>query len=733
MKIKKSILSIILVMTLIITSLIPSIVFADVPGSSASIVRLQQLGIVDGSITDTKSPLTRAQLANAIAVAKDLTDEAATLSGSTIFPDVDSNSELSGYVNALLSRGLMYGRPDGYFHPEGGVSYAEACTILVKLLGYTDSDVTGMWPNNYISKATDLKLNDNIKLKKNDIITVGTAAIMLDRLLDTKVKKTTAAEVEKTFSEYVSLYTDIVVYDNALTNRSLSSNSVLTDKGTFYLSDSNIKLQVGNTYRVALDETYIDKVYGSIKEADNITVDSFMDNKVYYKLNNTDKNMILPSGITYYYHGTKQDYAKLSEILKTNSTVVLIYNNNNKTGYEYAVIIDPIFSKPEVALNFKVTSDKLGSISFDDSTKIIKNGEIISKSDIEEMDVVYSVTDVNGNNRAIFVYNDRAEGNIKGFSPNGPVPTSVTIDSKSYNFSKDMDLSPVSQFRSGDKVSALLGYDSKVVALKKITYMTRNEVEVKILENIKTSDDLLDNQVLTDIGKYYLLDSISNLEVGAKYIVYLDDNTIVKIKKKENTTENYGVRHIAANTITYNTKDGVGTFVLPKISTYYYKGNKIDYATAFENIKIGSSIILTKINGNYDYGLIIDPIYSEPIIKTENNRAEIEDKYDDGAMFAYRNGHYYESSDMIFNKDVVYVVSDIWNTTKYMYITNQRITGKVKNIAPNKINPKTIQIDSVSYKLSKYFDVTKLSTVDIGLDSIITLDIEGEVIDISAY
>jgi hypothetical protein len=732
MKIKKSAVSILLVMCLIISSLVPSMVFADAPDNSAAIIRLQQLGVVDSSITDVNSQLTRAQLAKAIAVAKDLTDEAATLSGSTIFPDVESYSELSGYVNALLSRGLMYGRPDGYFHPEGGVSYSEACIILVKLLGYTDSDVTGMWPNNYISKATDLKLNDKITLKKNENITVGVAAVMLDRLLDTNMKKANTAEAEKTFSEYVSLYTDIVVYDNALTYSSLAANAVLTDKGTYYLSDANAKLQAGNTYRVTLDDNNIEKVYGKIKKLLSYTVESAIDNRIYYKENNITKNMTLPSDIGYYYHGIKQNYEKLNDILKTNTTVVFAYNDNN-TAYEYAVVVDAIYSKPQVVEKADLVSDKFGNITFDESTKIIKNGEVIAKSDIEEMDVVYSVTDVNGGNRCIFVYNDRAEGNINSFSPNGPAPTSIQIDSSNYSFSKDMTLAEVSEFNTGDKVSALLGYDRKVVALRKIDYKTRNEIKVKILGNVKTSDDLIDNQVRTDVGVYYVLDNAGALEVGGKYTVIVDEDTIVKVKKKENTLENYGVKSVYENTITYSNGKALGSIDLPQISIYYYRGKKTDYKTVVESLKLGSSVILAKNSDSYEYGVIVDPVYSKPIISSYENKETIDKIYRDGALFIYKDGGFHKSIDYIWNRDVVYTVSDLWNTNKYLYVCNTRVSGRVKNILPNKIDPETLQIGDTNYGFSKYFDINKLSQAKIDSYVTISLDMNNKIINIDVY
>lgn len=732
MKIRKSILSIMLAMAVVICSLVPSVALADGASNSAAVTRLSQLGMVDETISDPNSIFTRAQLAKAVALAKDLTDEAATLSGSTIFPDIESNSELSGYVNSLLSRGLMYGRPDGYFHPEGGVTYAEACIVLVKLLGYTDSDVTGMWPNNYISKATDLKLNSGITLKKNDYITVSTAATMIDRLLDTNMKNTSTTQASKTFSESVNLYTDMVVYDTALTYSTLANNAVLSDKGTYYLEDAASKLQAGSTYRVSLDGSNIEKVFGKINDNYSITVDSSLDNVVYYKDNYIIKSMTLPSDVTYYYHGTKQNYSNLNTILNSNSTIMFAYNDN-KTGYMYAVIVDPVFSKPEVARDFNPSSESVGDIVFDKNTKIIKNNKEILKTAIEEMDVIYSVTDINGSNRIIFVYSDKAEGDIKGFTSNGPTSTGVQIDSKSYSFSKDMDLSKADKFKESDKVAALLGHDGKVVDLVKIDYKIGSEIEIKVLGNSKTSDNLIDNQVLTeDNKKYYVLEGAGTLEVGGQYKVNVDGDTIVKVKNRLNALYNYSIRRVSENTIFYGGGDNPRSIILPQISTYYYHGAKTDYKTVLDSLKLGSSVIIATKNGIFDYGTVVDPVYSKPVIMGSQTKATI-DRINDNSLFIYKDGEYYNLTGFIEYGDVVYSVSDLWDINKYIYVADIQVKGRIKNIVPNKVNPKSIQIDNTTYSISKYFDTSKLSKAKVDSYVKITLDIDGKIIDIDVY
>ncbi len=56
--------------------------------------------------------------------------------GRTCFPDVTANDWFSPYVCYAKDIGAIEGNPDGLFHPEREVNYAEAAKIIVELFGY---------------------------------------------------------------------------------------------------------------------------------------------------------------------------------------------------------------------------------------------------------------------------------------------------------------------------------------------------------------------------------------------------------------------------------------------------------------------------------------------------------------------------------------------------------------------------------------------------------------------
>jgi len=74
---------------------------------------------------------------------------------SSIFPDVRASHWASGYIG-VAAKGpghFIQGYADGTFGPEKNISYAEAITILMRILGYTDKDCGGLWPDGYLNIA----------------------------------------------------------------------------------------------------------------------------------------------------------------------------------------------------------------------------------------------------------------------------------------------------------------------------------------------------------------------------------------------------------------------------------------------------------------------------------------------------------------------------------------------------------------------------------------------------
>lgn len=75
--------------------------------------------------------------------------------GQKCFPDVSLNDWFGAFVCEGKFRGFFEGNPDGKFHPERGVNYAEAVTMLVRIFGYDLPHMTGPWYSTYLRAAAD--------------------------------------------------------------------------------------------------------------------------------------------------------------------------------------------------------------------------------------------------------------------------------------------------------------------------------------------------------------------------------------------------------------------------------------------------------------------------------------------------------------------------------------------------------------------------------------------------
>lgn len=235
----KRLMALLITLSIITLALTGTVLAAsrDVTASSAYYdvtERVTSLGLMDNDANNDFKPddaTTREQFAKLIIIAAGLGDAADTMKGATIFSDVPADSENNGYINLSINKGFMAGLADGRFHPNDAVTYAQAVTAMIRALGYTDADIPGVWPKNYLEKAKALGLAVDSSLTAASKVPRGTMAKMLDVLLDTKVKAANAQEASRTLSEasgltaagMYSVYSKPVIYhQSGVVNSKLS-------------------------------------------------------------------------------------------------------------------------------------------------------------------------------------------------------------------------------------------------------------------------------------------------------------------------------------------------------------------------------------------------------------------------------------------------------------------------------------------------------------------------------
>ena len=166
--------------------------FSDVTDAPtlSSVEALRIMGVISGFPDGTFRPngnLTRAQFCKMAVYAMGVQQELAAYRAITVFPDVATHWARD-YVN-LSAKGyqLLAGFPDGTFRPESNVTAGQAVTILLRMLGYEDSAIGGVWPAAYMEKAAAIKLTEGTGISNGlATLTRQQAAKLFVRLLQTK-------------------------------------------------------------------------------------------------------------------------------------------------------------------------------------------------------------------------------------------------------------------------------------------------------------------------------------------------------------------------------------------------------------------------------------------------------------------------------------------------------------------------------------------------------------------
>jgi len=180
--------------------------------------RLAALNLVSGygnGEYGVDRPINRAEFATLMVRLKNMSEGAKLAQYQSIFTDVKPSDWFSGYVNLASSQEIVKGYPDKTFRPGNNVTYAEAVTMIVRVLGYEPA-VKGVWPNNMIAEAAKLNIAKNIAAP-NNAATRGDIFKMMDNALRVKLMEQvefgTDIRFEVKDETLLTKYLDVDVYD----------------------------------------------------------------------------------------------------------------------------------------------------------------------------------------------------------------------------------------------------------------------------------------------------------------------------------------------------------------------------------------------------------------------------------------------------------------------------------------------------------------------------------------
>ncbi len=438
-----------------------------------SALRLQDMGIVNGYQDATFRPdnsITRAEFTKIVVCMMDKEDEAKTSAASSGFYDVLPGSWSAPYINYAVSKDILSGYSDGSFGPDRTISFAEALTILLRTLGYQETDVGYFWPNNYMNAALSLGMTSDMSFEKDTPLTRATAAILTDRALFTKPAGTQGADTYLETLGYTVLADALILdKDDVNDNVSVLGGNLKINNASTYIGRTQMPIEEGDVYRYAVidKDGYLKTVtsYGNSKElySETAVVNKVTGNTIEYTtVNGVKDSYKADDGFITYYGNNKMTFASAKANISNGADIT--FYGNSYGAWNIAVVgnsndIEPVLATRSYSENDEYFEGKQINKS---NLTVYKDGEAATLSDIKAKDVVYYNTKTN----TMDVYSKKVTGIYYAASPSKAYVESVTVGGKVYEIGHSsatgkLDASS-GAFEIGDKITLNLGKDGKI-------------------------------------------------------------------------------------------------------------------------------------------------------------------------------------------------------------------------------------------------------------------------------
>ena len=170
---KKRFFCLLLLMSVVLFSL-P--VFSWASSSETSVIQtIRALGIMNGDESgnlDLSRTITRAEFSKMLISASPYKDTVSSEgSGYSLFRDMKSTHWASEYIKVAVEQGWITGYTDGTFRPDSTITLEEACSAVLRMLGYGADSLAGSFPQAQLSKAASLGLRDGVSAAAGESMT----------------------------------------------------------------------------------------------------------------------------------------------------------------------------------------------------------------------------------------------------------------------------------------------------------------------------------------------------------------------------------------------------------------------------------------------------------------------------------------------------------------------------------------------------------------------------------
>ena len=437
---------------------------------AAEVLRL--LGVVNGTGGTSFNPggtLTRAEFCKMAIEIMGKGEEASAQMNRTIFLDVKGDHWARGYINLAASTRLgateeggggemlMVGVGDGTFRPNQTITFAEAVTIMMRILGYTASDVASgsSWYSGYLSSAAVIGLTDGVSLTWNSTITRGQTAILFENMLYTNPKG-----IETPYLTQLggSITDEAVIISLDATAADGTASCILTTGSADPYKTNHVPFDsalAGVRAKLVLDKN--SKVIAIMpSEGGTQRTTSVVSAEINSVTVSGGEKLDVPPTTTVYRESGETTYKDIYLNLKTGSPLVLHYGVTGKLEYLY--LPSNLAAEEAAVAKGTVSGNPFASLVGNDTGyQIVKNGLPATLSDIRQ----YDVATYDKASKTLYVSDLRLTGVYENVSPSPATPLTVTMMGATFPVLSS-SYTDLSSFKIGDVITLLLTSDGQV-------------------------------------------------------------------------------------------------------------------------------------------------------------------------------------------------------------------------------------------------------------------------------
>lgn len=642
---KKKFLSLLLSAALVLAMVLPaSAAFTDITDSQLQkqVSVLQMLGVIGGTSASTFSPngtLSRAQFCKMAVVLLGRENEEPLYRNRTIFPDVKSSHWARGYINLAVSVDvggstgengqttggvkLIRGMADGTFQPDRAITYAEAVTILMRVLGYSDTDAGMNWPMGYLQLAAKLNVTDGLTgLGANSSLTRAQAATMFYQALFAKTK-----DGAPYYQKLGTAKTGVILTGNNGKLEDGSTGGLVTSDGSVYklANGASAPAELVGQRGMLLLRSQDNAVLTFLPQGTQKTVSVDKAEAAWFTDDTGHRYTIGPT-TPVYTPNESTTYEKLWMDLRGGSVLTVYYNDTGKIEsayYSMGASSDTVMIAKSLSNGGNPFGALLnGAVNY----KIYRDGNPATVADIQEFDVgIYDATA-----RVLQVSSAKLTGTYDNVEPNEKSPVKVTMLGMTFELMTQAQRD-MAKFKLGDRVTLLLTADGRVAGVRSASEVESSnvgilekadggDVEVKLLSGLtiksKASNTAAQQgQLVTvsskDLFSVYVSPVTSSnvsgsLDVASGKVGNLSLSTSCRIYDQagggqlvEVSLDDLALPTVPNNKITYayrNASGRIDVLVLNDVTGDGYTYGKVSYGDQ-DDVTVGVKVVLTNGEG----------------------------------------------------------------------------------------------------------------------------------------